>query len=655
MFRKSIIIALFGLLPLVSHGQDLAISSTLVAPVSGCYLPNNSPVTIIIINTLGVPYGGTFDVSYSLNGGAPVVESITTFLPASGTYIYSFIATADLSGCQVHTLDFLLTVPGDVNLANNTLNTSVTSDCAAIAGSIVGPDTVCQGINSGNLTLVGFTGNVEDWIYSINGGGVWNLTGNTATTNPYSNINNQTLFWVLMGSPFGFCPDDSTEIDTIEVVSQSIGGNLPADFDVCDNGNGGQIDLTGYSGDIVNWEYSEDGGTVWNPIPNITDSLDFLNLTVTTIYHVSVQVPGCPAVLSTPITLTVIPGTIAGSLPASFDICDNGNGGTINLTGYLGSILNWEISQNNGSSWTTITNTSDALIYSGLTDTTMYQVLVQNGFCPPEYSLPITLTLVPGSDAGVINGEVLICNYVNDSSLEVNPVLGNVMDWIVSYDNGANWSSSGITDTLYPYIGLTTNLLVAAIIQQGACPNDTVYHGLITMPVGVTISPGVSIVEGDSTQVIASGGSLFSWYPAINISDSTISNPYVSPMVTTTYNAIVTDVNGCSDTVSVLISVSPVIINTAVIIPNLLTPNGDGFNDNFKIFNIDLYPDNELVIFNSYGQVIYTASPYNNEWYGIYGGANVPDGTYYYVLNLNDTTVASEPFQGIITIIGNDD
>ena len=564
MFRKFKLLLIFCCISLFFNAQDLAISPSIVAPTSGCYLSSTSVVTIIIVNNLGSPYGGTFDISYTLNGGATVTESVTTVLPGSATYIYSFIATADLSACQVHNLDFVLTVPGDVNLTNNTLNVNVTSDCAPVPGWIVGPDTVCSGINSGNLVLTGYTGTVENWIQSTNGGSSWTWTGLTTPSIPYNNIATQELWWVLVGSLYGYCPDDSTAIDTIEVIPQTVAGTLPADFDICDNANGGQLDLTGYLGSILNWEMSQDGGATWSVIANTTDSLNYWNLM----------------------------------------------------------------------------------------DTTLYQVQVQNGICPAVYSAPITLTLVPGSNAGSIVGELLVCNFDNDSSLEVNPIVGGVVDWLVSTDNGNTWITTGVSDTIYPYTGLLGYTIFAALIQTGSCSYDTAFHSIVVLPLGPSGGPDLTIFEGDTVQLQASGGSFFYWFPSTFMSDPNIYNPQVWPEVTTTYSVQVTDLNGCVDTANVLVTVLPNV--TEVFIPNVLTPNGDGFNDYLSIPNIDTYPNNEIHIFNSYGQVIFEASPYNNDWAATFNGANVPDGTYYYILSLNDPVLAPDPYKGVITIIGND-
>ncbi len=71
----------------------------------------------------------------------------------------------------------------------------------------------------------------------------------------------------------------------------------------------------------------------------------------------------------------------------------------------------------------------------------------------------------------------------------------------------------------------------------------------------------------------------------------------------------------------------------ALSIPNVFTPNGDGVNETFHIEQLELYPDNELVIYNRWGQQIYSKKAYRGEW----NGAGAPAGVYYYTLMLERT------------------
>ena len=69
--------------------------------------------------------------------------------------------------------------------------------------------------------------------------------------------------------------------------------------------------------------------------------------------------------------------------------------------------------------------------------------------------------------------------------------------------------------------------------------------------------------------------------------------------------------------------------------PTAFSPNFDGKNDYFVIKGIEDYADNELIIYNRWGQVVYNKSSYRNEWYGANeNGKPVPDGTYFVILKI---------------------
>lgn len=86
-------------------------------------------------------------------------------------------------------------------------------------------------------------------------------------------------------------------------------------------------------------------------------------------------------------------------------------------------------------------------------------------------------------------------------------------------------------------------------------------------------------------------------------------------------------------------------------VPGGISPNADGFNDNFVIENLEYFPENELVIFNRWGDIVYEASPYLNDWSGqvngamILAGEEVSDGTYFYVLKLSQDQ-ETDPLKG---------
>lgn len=86
-------------------------------------------------------------------------------------------------------------------------------------------------------------------------------------------------------------------------------------------------------------------------------------------------------------------------------------------------------------------------------------------------------------------------------------------------------------------------------------------------------------------------------------------------------------------------------------IPNIFTPNKDGFNDFFIISCIYLYPENKFTIYDRWGQQVYYATGYDNNWSGTWEktGGDLPDGSYVYLLNYNKNN-EEITLRGTITI-----
>jgi gliding motility-associated-like protein len=82
-------------------------------------------------------------------------------------------------------------------------------------------------------------------------------------------------------------------------------------------------------------------------------------------------------------------------------------------------------------------------------------------------------------------------------------------------------------------------------------------------------------------------------------------------------------------------------------IPNIITPNGDGFNDVLIIKNLDKYTDNNLLIADRAGKLVYEKNSYQNDW----DAQNAPDGTYYYVISYKDKNNSKGVIKGLITIL----
>lgn len=92
------------------------------------------------------------------------------------------------------------------------------------------------------------------------------------------------------------------------------------------------------------------------------------------------------------------------------------------------------------------------------------------------------------------------------------------------------------------------------------------------------------------------------------------------------------------------------IVYPPLVFSDFISPNNDGNNDFFIIQNIGEYENNSLEIFNRWGEKVFEAKPYINDWAGTSTKGmlkdELPDGTYFFVLNdgVNNT------YNGRITI-----
>jgi len=116
-----------------------------------------------------------------------------------------------------------------------------------------------------------------------------------------------------------------------------------------------------------------------------------------------------------------------------------------------------------------------------------------------------------------------------------------------------------------------------------------------------------------------------------------------------TYTVVVSDANGCRASTSADVGYEG--SYGCLTIPDIITPNGDGHNDEWIIRNIDIYPEAEVLIYTRWGRLVYrTKNISENPWNGQYrnSGDMMPTDSYHYILHLND---GSKPKSGVISVI----
>jgi len=187
---------------------------------------------------------------------------------------------------------------------------------------------------------------------------------------------------------------------------------------------------------------------------------------------------------------------------------------------------------------------------------------------------------------------------------------------------------------------IASNNYFLTVTDYNACTAaDTIF---VTQPELLTLSDSIYITNFFGNIDLTTNGGTFP-YNYLWSNNETTEN--INELISGTYQVTVNDFNNCE-----IIGIYT--IDIPFNIPTLITPNGDGYNDNWQITNLNYYPDISIEIFNRWGDIVFkfTGSGFeydNNRWDGTYEGKELPMSGYVYILDLKN---GIEPYNGVVTI-----
>jgi gliding motility-associated-like protein len=215
---------------------------------------------------------------------------------------------------------------------------------------------------------------------------------------------------------------------------------------------------------------------------------------------------------------------------------------------------------------------------------------------------------------------------------------GSVVLNTVSNATSFSWAPSGslnnatiASPTAMPAAG-NTRYVVTAVLGQCTAIDDV----NITVEQAIQLNAGsdITLIIGDQAQfnATATGGNINSvlWTPPTGLTATNILQPLVKPTTTTLYTLSVTNDRGCRASDDILVTVIPYCIK----VKNAFTPNGDGINDTWQVYDeYGCLKNITLQVFNRYGNKVFESRDYRNKWDGTFNGKPLPDATYYGVVN----------------------
>ncbi len=470
------------------------------------------------------------------NAGADVAicSGNSTTLSASGGTTYSWSPATGLSNANIanpvanpsSTTSYTVTASNGSCSSTDVMVVTVNAIPTANAGSDA---TIC----SGTSTTLGASGGTSYSWLPVTGLNAANIASPIAT--PAAT----TTYTVTVSN--GTCSSTDAVVVTVNATPVA---NAGTDVTIC---SGSTTNLNASGGTSYSWTPSTDldNAAIANPIASPT---------VTTTYVVTATTAGCSATDAVIVNVVAPPVANAGSDVA---IC---SGNTTNLSASGGTSY----------VWTPSTGLSSSIISNPVanpTSTTTYTVSVSNGTCSVTDAVVLTVNPTPVADAGL---DVTICSG-SSTNLAANG--GTIYSWS---------PATGLSDPniANPVASPSGTSIYVVTVSNGLCSSqDAVTVNVVSPPVA-NAGNDVTICSGTTTNLNASGGTVYSWSPSAGLSNASIANPVASPGFTTTYSVTVS--NGtCSTTDAVIVNVNPTPLANAgsdvtVCLGNNTTLNGSG-------------------------------------------------------------------------------
>jgi gliding motility-associated-like protein len=604
------------------NGMDAGTNS-----ITYSYIPaNNDVVTVVLISDAGcvtgnpatslpltltvnpVPAASVVSTNVACFGGTTGSVDLTV---SGGTPAFNYLwnngaGTEDLNNIGAGSYSVVIT---DANNCTASANAVITEPATALTGTITAQtDVTVYGGNDGSVTLAG-SGGDSPYQYKLGSGSYQvsdTFTGLTAGS------------YIVTVQDINLCTVDIPV--TISEPAQPISGSIVSQINVdCFGSSTGSVTVAGVGG-LAPYEYKIDAGSY--------QSSGTFGALAAGVYTVTVR-DNALNTFDVPVTITQPASALDGSVTSQSDVpCFGDNTGTITVTGN-GGTSPYMYKLGSGSY-------QDSGTFGSLS-AGPYTVTVQDAkLC--TFDVFVSVKQPAAALSGTVTQTNPSCSQSSNGSVTVTGA-GGTLPYMYNM-NGGPYQVSGVFGSLiagtYSFTVLDANLCVSNVSASILAPAD--------ITIGSTSKdascPGVA--DGNITLSITGGIQPYNviWSDGATTKDRT-------NVADGTYSVVVTDANGCASSQDVVVGV--IGSENCLVIPDIITPNNDGYNDTWIIKNIDLFPNAEISVFTRWGKLVFnTKNIAANPWDGRYKGELLPTDSYHYVLHLND---GSQPRSGVISII----
>jgi gliding motility-associated-like protein len=584
----------------------------LVTDQNGCTTTDS-----VLVNVLPLPVanagppqtmcaGDTLQLAGSATGAGPV-------------YTYSWTPSTGLSDPNIANplAHPLVTTTYTLNVASNgctgtpsTVTITVNPVPSINAGSSL---STCFG-NQATLTAVSaganpvtFTWTTGATVISLNGPSSINVVPTATTT------------YTVVATSANNCTSASADVTvTVLPFPQA---NAGPDYAICD---GQTVTLLGSISFLPGDTLIDQSGVVysWSPATGLSDpniAQPTSTVSSSTTYTLTVTHLGCQSQNTVQVDVFPLPTAVANA--SDLTIC---SGDSIQLlsAGSVGTSIVWTPTA-------PLVNPSSVNPIAFPPDSMMFYLTVSNGPCTVEDSVFVNVPTTPLAFFEASDTIVCVRQALNFQDLSQD---GTDITW--TFSNGHIDSTDG--DISYSFPGPGNFNLTMLVEGEGGCTDEHV------LAMQVLLGPNADFVTeppydiqqtfpGPDYTFIETSTDEIEWiwrFPGDSVlEEQEVNHVFTSPGAHFV-ELVVIDAEGCRDSAQHVIMILPNIVQEY----NVFTPNGDGFNDEFLI---DYTGNREflLTIFDRWGRKMFITTNKLEGWDGkTAGGADVPDGVYYYTL-----------------------
>jgi gliding motility-associated-like protein len=180
-------------------------------------------------------------------------------------------------------------------------------------------------------------------------------------------------------------------------------------------------------------------------------------------------------------------------------------------------------------------------------------------------------------------------------------------------------------------------------VANNGCKSDTVEKTIKINKAFAYAGNDTAIIKNVPAQLQATGNGAFSWSPSNGLSNTAISNPFVTINSDQQFTLTVTTPEGCTadDIINIKVFNGP-----AIYVPSGFTPNGDGKNEILRPVYVGIKELKSFTVFNRWGQIVFRTNSMQKGWDG-----KASLGTYVWMIDAINQFDQPVLMKGTVTII----